>query len=377
MRSGLIGLSLVFLLAATTVVADNAPATSPAKISLVLTSEIDSLQQGGIRPGQEVLTNLDAIGEKSFPDGWYAKVYVLGNIGGGFSAKRVGDIQVTSNIDTVPAWRLFEAYVRHTSDDGHLVASFGLMNLNGVFDVQKYAKTFLNPSHGIGPDFSQTGPSIFPTTALGTMVTVIPDQDWRLRLGVFDGVPGDPSHPTVFTRIHLSSKDGAHIIGEVERDFPGGFIKIDHWVDTAKQSRLGDPALLTRNSGSFVQAGFTLHQDHQDLNRALKGWLRLGQANSQLNAQSIYRGGGVIQTGVFFKDDQLGLALAQVHFSQAWRQNHHVGPDETNLEVTYLFNLNDQLSLQPDLQWVFHPSGWPELKTAQVIAVRFVQTLIP
>jgi porin len=45
----------------------------------------------------------------------------------------------------------------------------GLYDLNSEFDVIEAAALFLNPSHGIGPDFAQSGrngPSIFPVTSL-------------------------------------------------------------------------------------------------------------------------------------------------------------------------------------------------------------------
>lgn len=340
--------------------------------SAVLTSEADDLVRGGLNPGVEGVHNLDLTATWQGPDGWSAHGYILGNFGGGFSANRVGDAQVISNIDTIPAWRLFEAYVRHSGR--HVVYSFGLINLNGVFDVQKAAKLFENPSHGIGPDFSQTAPSIFPITSLGTMVTWIIKPDLKWRFGAFDGVAGDPAHPKVFVAVKLGGHDGVNYITEVEKDFPNAYIKLDHWGYTSTWSRF-DGRDQRGNFGDFVQAAVT-SAPKGNYATGTNGWVRFGIADPEVNKIDRYFGFGAT-TGGPFKADQMGLAFAQVHFGHPYRAaTPGQGDYETNVEATFTHTLNDRLSVQPDVQFVHRPYGQAAIPDAVVVSARFVVTLL-
>ena len=79
----------------------------------------------------------------------------------------IGDMQTVSNIDTTTATRLYEAWYEQAFGDGKSSLKVGLYDLNSEFDAIDTAGLFLLSSHGIGPDYSQTGlngPSIFPVT---------------------------------------------------------------------------------------------------------------------------------------------------------------------------------------------------------------------
>ena len=84
------------------------------------------------------------------------------------SDELVGDLQVISNIDASHAWRVFEFW--YEFGEGPWSVRTGLYDLNSEFDVNETGGLFLNSSHGMGPDFSQTGengPSIFPGFVTG------------------------------------------------------------------------------------------------------------------------------------------------------------------------------------------------------------------
>jgi len=359
------------------VIAGYAPAAvyaGPVGYDAVLTADVAHVTAGGAQPGTSVLANLDLTAAWKGSDGWEAHGYVLGDFGGGLSRKRIGDIQGVDNIDAVPAWRLFEAYVKKTYAGGHLVSSVGLMNLNGVFDVQKYARLFLNSSHGIGPEFAQTGPSIFPISGLGTMTSWIVDGKTTFKFGLFDGMPGDPSHPKAFVSLKLSQKEGANYIVEYKRTFTGGYLKLDHWGYTAAYARLDGTGMSRGNSGTYGQLGFTLAGQPDDAAHAVKAWLRVGQANGALNAIEGYRGLGVYGPGLSKAGgDQLGFAIAQVRFSAPYRrQRPGLARYETDYEVSYGFPLMPAVTLQPDFQFVVHPGARPDARSAQVFILRSV-----
>lgn len=340
--------------------------------NVVLTTEADSVVSGGLARGTSSLSNLDLTAHWQNDKGWEAFGYVLGDFGDNFSANRVGDIQVTSNIDSVDGWRLFEAYGKKTwGDKGYAMA--GLINLNGMFDVQDIGSVFFNASHGIGIDYSQGGPSIFPVSALGAVGQWRLSPNQVLRTAIFDGVPGDPYDDTRFVYIKLSAEEGAHWAGEYQYDYDGGFVKLGAWKNTAILDRLDGKGTSRGNGGAYGQVGFTLTREVATGDQGLKGWVRAGVANDSLMTIDHYTGGGVVYTGlVQGRDtDQAGLAVAVAHFGAPYKAS--VGEDlisEVTWEATYRYDLNDRVSLQPDLQYVQHPSGRSDIDNALVLQLR-------
>ena len=82
------------------------------------------------------------------------------------------------------------------------------------------ANLFVNPAHGIGTDFSQSGsngPSIFPVTSLALRLQYRASASTSLRLAVLDGVPGDPDRPG-HTAIKLGGGDRALLAGGARSD---------------------------------------------------------------------------------------------------------------------------------------------------------------
>ena len=326
------------------------------------TTDAVSDVSGGLRRGGLVMHNLDLTADWQ-ANGWSAHGYVLGNFNGGFSDRYVGDAQTVSNIDTTPAVRLFEAWVRRTSTDGNTMATFGLINLNAIFDVQDVACLFHNSSHGIGPDYSQSGPSIFPISALG-FVAEHQMGPLHLRAGLFDGVPGDANDDRRFVYVRVAGDEGAHIVAEAQYDFKGGRLKLGHWADTAAQARL-DGAGNGHRSGTYAQGQFTIDD-------ATHAWLRAGVTDDSTLPLSAYAGGGVVRSAPFGRnDDSIGLAVAHARFGGPYRaaQGSGVG-DETTWEVTYHYAVRKGLSLEPDLQYVKTPGGDLSVPDAVVVGVR-------
>ena len=340
--------------------------------NVVLTTEADSVVSGGLDRGTSGLSNLDLTLHWQGDNGWEAFGYVLGDFGDDFSAHRVGDIQVTSNIDCVDGWRLFEAYGKKSfGDKGYVMA--GLINLNGIFDVQDVGGIFFNASHGIGIDYSQVGPSIFPTSGLGLVGQwqVTPHQS--LRAGIFDGVPGNPYDDQAFAYIKLSAEEGAHYAGEYQYDYAGGFVKLGAWANTAKLDRLDGAGTSRGNGGIYVQVAFTLTREDTSGDQGLKGWLRAGRANDHLMVIEDYSGGGVVYTGLLKgrDSDQAGLAVAVAHFGSPYRAATGDDlKDEVTWEATYHYAISDHVSLQPDVQYVQHPSGRSDIDNALVFQLR-------
>jgi porin len=135
----------------------------PVEFSAVYTAELRANVNGGVEQGARYLDNLDlqvAVDAERVL-GWRGArlfAYAIYNNGRSLS-ELAGDFQTISNIETgIRAARLFEAWIEQDlGGRGSLKA--GLYNLNSEFDTTQSGGLFLLSSHGIGPDFSQSGRS--------------------------------------------------------------------------------------------------------------------------------------------------------------------------------------------------------------------------
>lgn len=280
----------------------------------------------------------------------------------------VGDAQVISNIEAPDAVRLFEAWMSiPIAEDGYVKA--GLIDLNSEFDVQDVGALFLNSSHGIGPDISQTGlngPSIFPNTSTAVMASFGQD-GWTIRLGAFNAVSGDPDNPGQ-TVIRLPGDTGLLLVGEAElRLSENAEVQFGAWSYTSKFDAIDDPEEEKGSSGAYalVQGQLASVQG-----QPLDAWLRMGVASTAANPIGTYVGGGF---AVGPEERRFGLAVSHARLGDTARRVAGPGGSEraeTNIELTYAHVINDRLTIQPDVQYVINPGFDPELRNALVAGVR-------
>lgn len=356
----------------------------PVTVSAVYTADIRSNVDGGVKRGTRYLDNIDlqvAIDADRLI-GWHgARLFAYGIYDNGVSLSRlVGDVQTISNIETkVRAARLFEAWVEQDIGDSASIKA-GLYNLNSEFDTTQSGGLFPISSHGIGPDFSQSGrngPSIFPVTSVAIRGEVKLGEHWLGRLAVLDGVPGDPEHPRR-TAIKLSGQDGALIASEVNYLKGGTKAAIGLWGYTARFDALLPGDLAGRgNKGAYVLAENRLTGTRTDDPAGLAGWLRYGIADARYNRISSYLGGGLVYSGLSRsrKDDQIGVSFAAVEFGDRYRRAQQLAaiPSERReivVEAVYNTILAPWLSVQPDVQYVVNPGGDPQLGDAIVVGLR-------
>lgn len=366
---------------------------APAAVDLtvVYTAEAMRNARGGLRRGTRFLDNLDVTltvdAERAF--GWRGATlfaYGLYNNGEPFSDELVGAAQGVSNIETgIRAARLYEAWLEQRFASDRASIKFGLYDLNSEFDAIDAAALFLNPSHGIGPDFSQSGrngPSIFPQTSLALRGDYKLGGKWLVRAAVLDGVPGDPDRPRR-TAIRLSKADGA--LGVVELNYLGDRTKaaIGYWRYTSRfeafsaPTPVGETARRRGNDGVYAFAERRLTRGGADDAQGLAGWVRLGLADGKLNPVERYMGGGLSYTGPFpgRDEDQIGVAIGLVEFGGPFRRSSALAGDplarrELIIEATFRAPVSRWLTFQPDVQYVVNPGGRRDLRDAVVVGFR-------
>lgn len=387
-------LAVVLILSPAIDAAADAPcvgcAQSPAvAIGATYTGEIWSQQRGGVAAGERYLDNLDLLvdvdGERLLgAEGLRFFGYALYDNGHGV-CELTGSAQCVSNIEASRALRLYELWTEWQLGEGGQSLRVGLYDLNSEFDSIETASLFISPSHGIGPDLSQTGqqgPSIFPVTSLGVRASKSLGA-WTIQAAALDAVPGSPQHPDR-TVIKVSKQEGALLIGEANYHFESGArVGGGYWRYTADFDdlnaidALGNAGRRDDNAGAyFIVESPTLLAHATD--RKLNLFFRAGEAQERINPIGTYLGAGTVYSFSSSQQraHQLGFAVAIARLGAPYRRAMRdievaTMSDERSYEVTYRVAVTEWLALQSDLQYIQHPGMDPQLDPSWTVGLRF------
>jgi porin len=246
-----------------------------------------------------------------------------------FSERYVGDAMIVSNIDSASPLQVLEAWLEWVFEvRGPASLRVGMYDLSSEFDVLESRALFLNSAYGIGHDLSQTGlngPSIYPVTALGARIAWVPHDEWLLRLAVIDGVPGDPEERGR-SRLHLSSTEGALVIGEAKVGGPHLRAGAGYWRYTAAFPELWPadreaPATRNDNAGGYVMAEYASAAAPGSDEPRWMAFARAGTAEERINVFDRFVSAGVTRRFAWPRGSgsYLGLAAAQAHTGGDYR----------------------------------------------------------
>ena len=340
-------------------------------IELGYTVDLLSDVRGGLQRGTGLLGRFDLALDKS--DGFAgikgaeAHFDLMILHGSRFSNHYAGDAQTLSNIDAPRAIRPFEAWLQIPFAE-HFRAKAGLIDLNSEFDVQSVGTNFLNSSFGIAPDFSQSGlngPSIFPVTAPGLVLGAEDASHRTFAIGIFDALPGDPDHSHRFLP-GRPGRDGALLVAEAGIPIHGtGELQLGGWRYTDRFDRIDGRGQASSGGGYVLLQGVL---SGEDKGTALRGWARVGVATGKTEKVGVYAGGGV----TYGDDDKMvGLAIAHARLgAPALDAGDGDRRAETAIELTAYRTLNRFVAIQPDVQYIVHPSWTSSTPDAVVIGLR-------
>jgi porin len=243
----------------------------------------------------------------------------------------LGDLQVASNIDAGEHAYLHELWYRQTL--GPVTLTVGLQDLNAEFMVAEGGGEFVNSSFGTPSVIALGVPvPIFPLTGLGAAARWDISDRWAVQGALFDGVQTDFERNPHNVRWALGRGDGVLAMSEVHFD---GRYKLGAYYHSAE--------------GNY---GFHLSVD-QPLGDRVGLFGQAVLSPQRLNDNNFYLGLGCNLRGVFSRRhrDALGLAIAHAALPRAARSH------ETAIEFYYKYNLTENITLQPDFQYILNPSG--------------------
>jgi porin len=319
---------------------------------------------GGLQTGQLLLHKLSLTGSLNTEalgawKGGSLFVELLGDHGHNPSERLYGDTQTASNIADQNRMRVQQFWYQQTILDNRFSFLIGLHDLNSEFDVTHYGSLFLNSSFGIGPEISgNVAASLFPEAGMAVMLTANINDQLSLKAASYDGQPHTRSVNQTEGYLHIM--ESAWTSGDTD-------YKLGIWHHTQADTAKGIDGL----SGAYA----VIDQPLPSISGIQLGsFLQYGIAQPGKASQiQSYLGTGLTFQGLLpgRPDDQSGIGISSAHFSTAYlNANPGFKTRETTLELTYQAALTSWLSLQPSYQYIYHPSGDPDLKAAQALIIR-------
>lgn len=343
--------------------------------------------------------------------------------GTGLSRYYVGDLLTTSVIEALPSSRLYVLWFDQSLMDGQLGLRIGQQAADTEFFVSQTATLFVNSTFGwpaiTGLDLPSGGPA-YPLSAPAIRAKYAPGNGFSLQVGLYDGDPAGANRPGKDpeaqrlnrTGTNFRTNDPALIVAEATYAFniePGakglpGDITFGGWqhfgrfdslrfditgVPLADPNATGIGRPLRGNAGFYAIYDQTLYRESGKDDEGLGFFVRAAYSPTRSSLIDAYVDAGLAYKGLFEgrDDDTVGVSLAHARISDDARRADrdtilYTGVPmprrraETVLEATYQAVVVPGFTVQPDLQYVFHPGAGiagPDgrrLRNAAVLGVR-------
>jgi porin len=375
-------------------------------ITLAYIGEVLSVASGGIERGTSYEGrfefSVDTDLEKLI--GWtggstHFTIFQIHNSGQNIG-ERAGAIADPSNIDALPTTRLFTAWFEQNFNDVVSVRA-GQLAADDEFLTSETAGGLINGTFGwagiMAANITNGGPA-YPLAAPGVRVKVNPTANLSVLGAVFAGDPAgdscfDDPQRCNYNGTTFSTAGGALWIGEVQyainqgkqaAGMPGVY-KLGVWYATADYAdqHFGTDATGARVSlgvdptadplqhrGNWGVYGVADQMVWRQGERSLNLFLRGGLVPSDRNLISFYVDGGAGFTGLLAgrPNDVLTFGVAYAKISDDavaadqdalafYGPPSFVRDEEVVFEVSYAAQIAPWWTVQPDLQYIVHPSG--------------------
>lgn len=290
----------------------------------------------------------------------------------------VGDIQSFDNAENGDNSFIYQ--LSYQQEIGKLTLLFGVNDLASNFQSTGYGSLFTNSSFGVNPALSLNMPvSVFPKNALGLVLNYKFTDKISAGVGFYDGNPGSFSDDPYNTKWKLSKDEGLISIAEVRytkhfEDKIQTEYKIGALYHTASYNS------LTNSTDSIINGNFaaycTIDQDIYSIDNArhIACFGQFGFAPGSQNLINFYGGLGIHYHGFLSKKckDILGIGIAYASINENIVQINSpiVDSNETAIELSYKYSLNEKVSLQPVFQYIINPGALVAVNNASIGMLR-------
>jgi porin len=324
----------------------------------------------------------------------------------------VGGINTIAAIEARPATRLSELWLEQRFAGDKASLKVGQLAADTEFFFSDMAGMFLQTDWPtIAAVNLPSGGPAYPLSTPGVRLRVRPFENVALLFAVFNGDPaGPPPPPEEQVRnsngLNFRVRDPAFIIGEAQfrhnqdKEDAGlaTTLKLGGWGHLGQfddQRFAVGGTLLADPAGSGVPIrhrgnnGFYAVIDQQiyrpkggDSQSGISVFTRMSISPSDRNLIDRYIDGGIVFAGLIPQrpEDKFGASVIYAKFSDSVRAFDRdmvlstgvPGPIrdfETNLELTYMAQIVPGWTVQPNLQFIWHPSG-DASKNATVVGAR-------
>ncbi len=274
------------------------------------------------------------------------------------SASMIGDFQVMSNLEAGDHTYIQEFWYKQTL--GPVSVTVGLQDLNATFAANEFSGMYLNSSFGIHPTLSSNVPvSIFPLTSPGATVTWEVSERVSLLACVYDANPVDFAENPYNIKWRFTAGDGIIAAAEAQVStgagahargvYKIGVYNHDHLSAVDPETNLTE-TVYENNYGVYATIDQSVIGKPSEPG-SVAAFARGSACKKQFNENYFFAGAGVNYYGLLKPDgsDVLGLAVARVSLSST--------DDETAFELTYQSPVTENITLQPDVQYIVHPAG--------------------
>ena len=339
--------------------------------------------------------------------------------GTGLSRYYVGNVLPVSYSEALPSTRLFEIFIQQKLLDGKIDVRLGQLAADSEFVASNYVNIFINGSFGwpaITASNLPSGGPAYPLATPGVRVKYQATDALLLMAGFYNGDPAGPgtNDPQLRNRYGFNFRTGdkPFVIGEAAYQYKltdelPGTLKLGGWrhFGSFNDQRFGtdslslaDPASngqALRHKGNFGYYGMIdqllWQKPGGDAGNGLGAFVRAFGNPSDRNLLNFYADAGLNFKGVIAArpNDAFGIAAAYTRVSkrvrdldldaQAFGGTAPLRDHELGIELSYVAAIIDGWTLQPDVQFIFHPglhvanfrdpAGRP-VKDAVVVGVR-------
>jgi len=396
--------------------------------SLTYIADLFGNPVGGERRGAAVLDRLNLRLNLDLERlaGWegataHANAYFIH--GTGLSRYYVGNLLEASVVEALPSSRLYVLWLDQQLFDNTLGLRIGQQAADTEFFVSQTATVFVNSTFGwpaiSGLNLPSGGPA-YPLSAPAIRAKYTPGNGVSLQVGLYDGDPAGANRPGQDpeaqrlnrTGTNFRTNDPALVVAEATYAYniePGakglpGDITLGGWqnfgrfdslrfditgVPLADPNATGIGRPLRGNAGLYAIYDQTLFRESGKDDEGLGFFVRAAYSPTRSSLIESYLDTGLAYKGLFEgrNDDTIGISLAQARISDDARRADrdtifYTGVPmprrraETVLEATYQAVVVPGFTVQPDVQYVFHPGAGvagPDgrrLRNAAVLGVR-------